>query len=307
MSEWDASPVQPLPPRERCERVGCALRIAAPAKLNLDLHVGPLGDDGYHPLDSIVAKVTLYDDILLRLRTDGEITLCVDGANCGPDERNLALRAARLLAEETHLPWGVDIHLTKAIPPGRGLGGGSSDAAAVLDGLDRLWRLELTDEEFSELAAELGSDVPLFLGPAASRMTGRGERLRGVAVHSFVAVLFVPDLSLSTAEVYGQFDRLAGDTPPLGERDVRTMDRRPPSRWPRPLRNDLLPAALAASEPFRQTFEQLRERLGDRLAMTGSGSAMFVLCDDEEQARGVLGLAGADWQGQTVLVADNLW
>jgi 4-diphosphocytidyl-2-C-methyl-D-erythritol kinase len=291
-----------LPPRERFERVDGILRVAAPAKINLDLYVGPRRADGYHPVDSVVAKVTLYDDLLLRGRLDGEITLRVDGADCGPLERNLALRAAHRLAEETDTPFGADIHLTKAIPPGRGLGGGSSDAAAVLAGLARMWRVKLPAERVAELAAELGSDVPLFLGSPAARITGRGERLQPVAIHPFVALLHVPDIACSTRDVYRRFDELPPPIRSADQRDLRAMGRRPPSRWRRGLHNDLAPAACAVGKEFAGLFERLRECLGGDLAMTGSGSAMFVLCDDEEEAARMERRLPNGLPGRTVLV-----
>ncbi len=295
-----------MPPRERFERIDGILRVAAPAKINLDLYVGPRRADGYHPVDSVVAKVTLYDDLLLRGRLDGEITLRVDGADGGPVEQNLALRAARRLAEETDTPFGADIHLTKAIPPGRGLGGGSSDAAASLAGLARLWRVELPAGRLAELAAELGSDVPLFLGTPAARITGRGERLQPVAVHPFVAVLHLPDITCSTPEVYRRFD----DLPPSGhvadDRDLRTMGRRPPSRWRRGLRNDLTAAACAAGDEFRRLFEQLTDCVGEDLAVTGSGSALFVLCDDEDEAAEMMRRLPDGLPGRTVLVSGSV-
>ena len=120
------------------------LRVAAPAKINLDLLVGPRRPDGYHDIDSLVAKITLYDELAARLREDGPVGLHCEGLDCGPIEENLALRAARLLAERAgRRVGGAEIRLAKAIPPGRGLGGGSSDAAAALVALDELWRLGL--------------------------------------------------------------------------------------------------------------------------------------------------------------------
>ncbi|MHC4986504.1 MAG: GHMP family kinase ATP-binding protein, partial [Planctomycetota bacterium] len=122
-----AANASPLPPCQRIERLDeVSVRCHAPAKLNLNLLVGLRRDDGYHPLDSIVAAVTMYDRIDLRVRDDDEIRLSVEGLDCGPAESNLAMRAAMALATECGAS-GVDIDLLKVIPPGRGLGGGSSD------------------------------------------------------------------------------------------------------------------------------------------------------------------------------------
>ena len=203
------------------------LRVHAPAKINLNLLVAPRGEDGYHPIDSIVTRIALYDEIDLLPRRDAALRLTCPGADCGADEQNLALRAARLLAEGREVG-GVDITLTKRIAAGRGLGGGSSDAAAVLAGLRALWGLNVNDDELSSLGGELGSDVPLFLGPPAARMTGRGEKLQRVAVHSLVAVVISPDFMCATADVYRAFDDAP---PPMGEQIDMRLFAKPPSQW----------------------------------------------------------------------------
>ncbi len=308
MDDRGASNAEVLPPRPRRTPLGDGgLHLAAPAKLNLDLRVGPRRGDGYHPLDSIVAKVTLYDDVVLRPRGDGKIAFRCDGVGCGPDERNLALRAARLLARQTRAKAGADIALAKSIPPGRGLAGGSSDAAAVLEGLGELWGLPLPRHALAKLAAELGSDVPMFLGPPAARMTGRGDVLQPVAVHPFVAVLHVPDLVCSSADVYASFDRLPGADGELPKRDATSPYSLPPSRWRGRLRNDLTPAAIALSDELARVLEDLPALLSANVSMTGSGSAVFALCDDDAEAAGLLARLPADLPGRTLLVRNNPW
>jgi 4-diphosphocytidyl-2-C-methyl-D-erythritol kinase len=308
MSDPPVGHSQVLPPRpRRTRRDDGSLCLAAPAKLNLDLLVGPRQADGYHPLDSIVAKVTLYDEVVLRPRSDGELRLHVEGADCGPPADNLALRAARGLAQAAGAGCGADILLAKLIPPGRGLGGGSSDAAAVLEGLNELWLLHLPAEALTDLAGRLGSDVPLFLGPPAARMTGRGEELRPVEIHPFVAVLHLPEIACPTGEVYRRFDGLAGARPAMAERKDLALGRLPPSRWRARLRNDLAPAALDISPPLRRLVQTLRESTGLPVSLTGSGSAAFVLCDDAREAAEVLRRLPADLAGRSVLVRPNPW
>ena len=179
-------PVLPARPQMTAIEGGC-LRVLAPAKINLNLLVGPRRADGFHPVDSLVAKVTLYDELELRPREDGQITLACEGRDCGPADSNLVLGAAKALAERTghespqrELP-GVAICLRKHIPPGGGLGGGSSDAAATLMAMNDLWRLGLGLDELSRIASQLGSDCPLFLGPPGiqSHRPGRGDPAGG--------------------------------------------------------------------------------------------------------------------------------
>ena len=296
--------VVPLPPPPRLRRLADgALHLAAPAKINLNLLVGPRGPDGFHPVDSLVAKVTLCDDVRLRPRQDGRIVLRCTGHDCGPQESNLAVRVARALAQGRDVP-GVTIDLTKQIPPGAGLGGGSSDAAAVLVGLDELWRLAWPGERLTEVAARLGSDVPLFLGPPASRITGRGETLQPVALHPFLAVLFLPGFACPTAEVYRAFDRL----PLEGLRQVEaSLLSAPPSRWRGQMRNQLMTAAGMVAKELPPLVKRLARALPVPVAMSGSGSALFALCDDLTEARAVLAATPVDLRDRCVLVASNNW
>jgi len=324
-SEQERPAVLPVLPRT--EAIANGLRVRAPAKLNLNLLVGLRRADGFHDLDSVVAKVTLYDEIELRPRGDGQITFSCTGADCGSDERNLALLAARLLAEETKdnvrmaaqtmcrhgalrrtkRGVGVDIALSKRIPPGKGLGGGSSDAAAVLMALNELWDLRLPQAELSALAAELGSDVPLFLGPPTLRITGRGERVAPARVHPFLAVLYLPGFSCPTAEVYRSFDELAKAPPAPRKLGMRAVRERPPSRWRHLLRNDLAPAARRICRELGRVWDDLARRARRPVQMTGSGSALFVLCDDEDEAAAVLGEMPQDVRRQCLLVQQNRW
>lgn len=289
---------------------GGGLRLAAPAKINLDLYVGPRRANGFHPLDSLVAKVALYDEIVLTPRTDGRIALRCDGADCGPDADNLALRAARLLAGD--LPGGqtvggAEIHLAKAIPPGRGLGGGSSDAAAVLAGLNEVWNLALPPGRLAELGAQLGSDVPLFLGPACSRMTGRGERLAPAIVRPFVALLHVPEAACPTGAVYRAFDALPDAGRPISARPELPLSARPPSRWRDQLRNDLTAPAIAVCPPVGQAMSELSRLLAAPVCLTGSGSAMFVLCDTPAEAGDLFRRLPPHLASRTLLVQRNPW
>jgi len=295
--------MESLAARSRISVSADGLRVLAPAKINLNLLVGPRRADGYHPLDSVVAKVTLYDEIALRSRGDGQITFSCHGADCGPDEHNLALRAARALANGRKVP-GADIVLHKVIPPGKGLGGGSSDAAAVLAGLNELWRLGLGNAELSSLAAGLGSDAPLFFGPAALRMTGRGERIEPVSVHPFVTVLWMGEPACSTTAVYQAFDRQG---PAMGRQLDVALLAQPPSRWRGLLVNQLAPAAEELFPPLRRIRQEMAGAVGQDVGMTGSGSALFILCDDLEEAHRVLAALAGRFQRECLLVCSNPW
>ncbi len=286
---------------------GRSLRVHAPAKINLNLLVEPVRADGYHPLDSLVARVTFYDTIDLAVRDDGQIHLDCQGLDCGDVSQNLALRAAKLLAAnspEGKCP-GADITLIKQIPPGKGLGGGSSDAAAVLWALNDLWGLDLPEKRLAQLAAKLGSDVPLFLGPAVLQMTGRGEIITPTKLKPFWAVLILPELACPTGPVYSAFDKL-----PLKESqqlDLNEISQLPPSAWRGRLVNQLAPAAVAITPALGELGEQLQKAIASPVHLTGSGSAMFVLCDDLAEAAAVRARIDGNLPLKSLIVSQNPW
>lgn len=279
----------PLPPQPACVPTSLGLRLYAPAKLNLDLLVGPRREDGFHDLDSLVTQVTLYDQIDLAGRPDAQITFACQGADCGSDDNNLALRAAKLLAGQAGVREGADIRLTKRIPPGKGLGGGSSDAAAVLAGLNKLWRTNLPTAVLMELGAQLGSDVPLFLASPASHMTGRGELLEHIEVHPLLAILILPACSTSTPAVYREFDQLSPSKTIIHRTlEAHALRQGPPSHWRHRLVNDLFEPALRVCPELHDLHANLQQAAGIPVCLTGSGSAMFILCDNANEAARVL-------------------
>ncbi len=182
------------------------IKLKAPAKINLYLTVLGRRKDGFHSLDSVMQAVELFDEIKLEEKTSGiKIVSPCPGIPRGKE--NIVYQAARLVLEKLRLKKGVIIHLTKRIPVGAGLGGGSSDAAAVLLGLNRLWDLGLTKKKLVDWAKKLGSDVPFFIEGKTARVRGRGEKVQSLAAESFYYLLFFPGFSLSTKEVYKTFSR----------------------------------------------------------------------------------------------------
>jgi len=334
------------------ERRGDALLVRAPAKINLDLLVAPRRADGYHDLDSLTVKVSLYDELRLAPEAGGNIRLSCRGADCGDVEKNLVYRAAKLLTaavvekgvKVATGTTGLSIELIKRTPPGKGLGGGSSDAAATLMGLNELWQLGW-HARLPELAASLGSDVPLFLGGPACRMTGRGEVLQPITVHPFVAVLILSDLFCATLAVYKAFDELrpgaqcvAGVSPAIcGNTDTKASDREmgdtkpgdsdtsllrrgkpvrafdiaqllePPSSWRHLLVNDLLTPALVVCPALAEIQASLQSRTNIPICMTGSGSALFALCDDQSEVSLLLASLDDHMRQMCICVQSNPW
>ena len=186
----------------------------APAKINLTLWVGPRRADGYHPVESIVALISLVDRLTVEAGGKGcELTCSEAGLAC--DESNLVVRAARALAKRLGRGANLRLHLDKSIPIGAGLGGGSSDAAACLLALNDLWEAGYDNQQLAEIGAQLGSDVALFLDSPISMVRGRGEVVEPVGFDwPFWAVLLAPEEPVGTAEVYHKFDGLL--TKPAG-------------------------------------------------------------------------------------------
>lgn len=188
--------------------------MRAPAKINLGLRVLGRRPDGYHDLLTTFAAVDLYDDLTFRRTGGDEVHLTCEPAD--PDrssgtldtgESNLILRAVRLVEEARGFRAGLEIHLTKRIPIAAGLGGGSSDAAATLVAINRLFDLQEPPAVLAEWGAALGSDVPFFLGPPCAIGRGRGERLTPWISHAtYWATLVCPNIALSAGEIYAALD-----------------------------------------------------------------------------------------------------
>ena len=189
------------------------LSLKAHAKINLALDVIGKRPDGFHEVAMIMQSVSLHDTVALSLGGDA-ISLVCNRADLPCDHTNLAFRAATLLRQECGVSQGVHIELTKRIPMAAGLAGGSTDAAAVLKGLNVLWKLALSPDELETLAARLGSDVPFCLWGGTTLATGRGEILEPLPDFAgYGVVLANPPLAVSTAWVYGNFQRLVRPRP----------------------------------------------------------------------------------------------
>jgi len=261
------------------ETVDGGVRVRAPAKINLCLLIAGRRADGYHAIETVMAKVTLYDVLLMNPRATDGLELACDGrysVEPGPD--NLIARAHHLLCGMTGRRLDVRIRLEKNIPVGAGLGGGSSDAAATLIGLNRLFDLGMDDAELTAAAAQLGSDVPFFLNGPVAFCTGRGEKVTPLGVHfPFVALLLVPNVNVSTKAVYenyrhdpAAYERAAGPIKRLiAEKQIDSLARL--------CTNMLEPSCFALYGELARLKSDV-EALGIRpVCLSGSGSAMYCL------------------------------
>ncbi len=289
--------------------MAAVIRIGAPAKLNLYLHVTGRRADGYHELDSLVTFTVLADT--LEIAPADSLALTVKGpfADALDAGDNLATRAAAALAESLGRPAGVRMTLHKRIPVAAGLGGGSADAAAVLRGLARLWRLGAEHAgDLQEVALSLGADVPVCLDSRAACMAGIGERLSKPPCLPPCGVLLVnPGVPVPTGAVFGARRGPFSAANPIEE---APQDAPALAAMLRTRRNDLEQPALAQAPEIGRVLARLAEAPGCLLArMSGSGGTCFGLFDDEAAATGAASAIARDrpswWVEPTRLVHDG--
>ncbi|GBE03500.1 4-diphosphocytidyl-2-C-methyl-D-erythritol kinase [bacterium BMS3Abin09] len=286
------------------------LTLNAPAKINWFLKVLGLRDDGFHEIRSLIQKVTLYDQITfapadtLSIETDIQISL----------EDNLIYKAALLLQKKCGIDEGAVIGLDKNIPMGAGLGGGSSDAAAALIGLNKLWTLGLATEELLVLAKQLGSDVPFFLHGPISFISGRGENIvPRNALKTLNILLVKPPFDIPTAWAYKKYSHMrsaeilvAGETA-LSlyynddleltkkaekvnniEHFIRNIERADPGDITDDVFNDLESVVIESFPVIAEIKMRLREQGAGFVLMSGSGSTVFGVFDSREKAEEAL-------------------
>ena len=267
------------------------LTLKAPAKINLALEVAGKRPDGYHEVAMIMQSVSLHDTLILSLQ-ESDITLMCDRPELPCDHSNLAYRAAELLRREVGVARGVKIELNKRIPLAAGLAGGSTDAAAVLKGLNRLWGLALSPVELEQLAARLGSDVPFCLWGGTSLATGRGEMLTPLPDFTGHGVVLVnPPLQVSTAWVYGNYRGAAGNH----RRDIsslrRSIEQQDFAAVADTLFNDLETVTVPAYPQVAEIKDQLLQAGAAGVLMSGSGPTVFALTPDFASAAELAGRA----------------
>ncbi|MDY6943420.1 MAG: 4-(cytidine 5'-diphospho)-2-C-methyl-D-erythritol kinase [Pseudomonadota bacterium] len=250
------------------------LELPAPAKLNLFLHVTGRRADGYHTLQTVFQFIDCCDRIRMRRRSDGFIRR-VGGNEQIPPEADLICRAAHLLKSRGHCALGADLAVEKRIPVGGGLGGGSSDAATVLLGLNYLWQIGLTHAELAGLGLQLGADVPVFVQGAASWAEGVGECLTPMTLPEPVYLVLVPPCHVATGRIFGD-PELTRNSEPIKIADFVAGRGR----------NDCLPVVRRHYPEVAKALDWLDQSAPARL--TGTGACVFAEFSDVEAARGVL-------------------
>ncbi|MEU1037368.1 4-(cytidine 5'-diphospho)-2-C-methyl-D-erythritol kinase [Streptomyces sp. NPDC005907] len=285
--------------------------VRVPAKVNVQLAVGPARPDGFHDLANVFLAVGLYDEVTATPAEGLRITCAGPDAGQVPlDRTNLAARAALALAGRHGRTPDVHLHIAKDIPVAGGMAGGSADAAGALVACDALWGTNASREELLDICAELGSDVPFSLVGGAALGTGRGELLRPLEVGgSFHWVFAVADGGLSTPAVYAEFDRLTSHVtvpgPAVSQDLLDALAKGDPAALAAAVSNDLQPAALSLFPKLTDTLAAGRSAGSLAALVSGSGPTTAFLVRDAESAREVAGALRASGTCRAVRVTEG--
>ena len=297
--------------KEQLETIGDGLLVRAPAKINLSLLIAGQRADGFHELETIMAKVNFYDEILIEKSQKAGIELLCKGPHWAPQgEENLVYQAAELLLRSCGQLADIKITLTKNIPAGSGLGSASSDAAATLIGLNKFLQLVAKPQQLSEMAAQLGSDVAFFLGGPLAFCTGKGEKIKKLDEDfNFSAILFLPDVNVSTKEVYANYKHDSAVYEKLGARINSYIRKNKIDLAAKMCANMLQTSCFSLHKELAELRARVESSGLAPLCLSGSGSTMFCIVDNgdkktaERNIRKLEGKIGC----KSIIVSNNRW
>jgi 4-diphosphocytidyl-2-C-methyl-D-erythritol kinase len=259
------------------------LLVKAPAKINLSLDVLYKRPDGFHEVEMIMTTIDLADRIELSLLNQDKIHILSHNRYVPDDQRNLAYQAAQLLKQRFNVKQGVEITIEKSIPVAAGLAGGSSDAAATLRGLNKLWDLGLTLDELAELGSEIGSDVSFCVYGGTALAKGRGEIITKLpAPPTCWVILAKPFIGVSTAEVYRRLD-VNGITHPNTIEMIKAIKDNDYQQVCKNVGNVLEEVTLNLHPEVAQIKEQMRRFGADAVLMSGSGPTVFAIVQHDSR------------------------
>lgn len=268
-----------------------SVTVRVPAKVNLQLSVGPRESDGFHNLVTVFQAISIYDDITVTFapaKSGVSISISGDQRHGVPaDESNLAMKAIALMAKEYDLVIDAHVEIKKSIPVAGGMAGGSADAAAAIVAIDYLYSLGMSREEMSEVAAQLGSDVPFMLSGGTAIGTGHGDQLTAALSRgTYHWVLALSSVGLSTPAVYGECDRLRSELeiaePATNEQLMQALLAADPKAVGAHLINDLQAAACSLRPALRLVLDVGQEYGTLGALVSGSGPTVAFLVSDEE-------------------------
>lgn len=287
------------------------LLVRAPAKINLTLLIAGKRPDGFHDIETIMAKVNFFDEIIIQPGQKAGIELiCTGSCWAPPAEENIVYRACKLLLNNCHSQANIKLTLTKNVPAGAGLGSASSDAAAALMGVDRFLNLDLDRAVLSKMAVELGSDVPFFLGGPLAFCKGKGEKIERLGENfDFQALLVLPDVNVSTKKVYANYEHEPLLYEKLNARISALLEKNRIDLASKMCANMLQTSSFHLYKGLAQLKAKV-ESLGIRpLCLSGSGSAMFCIieAEDEQKAREYQCKLEEKDGCKSVIVNNNRW
>ncbi|MFZ0033471.1 MAG: 4-(cytidine 5'-diphospho)-2-C-methyl-D-erythritol kinase [Sedimentisphaerales bacterium] len=297
--------------KDQFETIGNGLLVRAPAKINLSLLIAGKRPDGFHELETVMAKVNWYDEILIQQGQKTGIELTCSGPEWAPEgEENLVCKAAKMLLESCGKEADIKITLTKNIPAGSGMGSASSDAAATLMGLNKYLNLHLPGAELAKLAAQLGSDVAFFLDGPLAFCTGKGEKIKKLDENFvFLALLILPAVSVSTKKVYANYKHNPALYKGLSTRINDLLEKNRIDLVPKICANMLEISCFSLYKELADLKAKIESLGSGPLCLSGSGSAMFYIIDNGNIEKGVE--TNNKLQEQTgcksVIVSNNCW
>lgn len=268
-----------------------SVTVRVPAKVNLQLSVGPRESDGFHQLVTVFQAISIFDDVTIKIGEQGsgvDISVSGDQIHGVPtDASNLVAKAVELIAKKFELHIDVSVDIKKSIPVAGGMAGGSADAAAAIVAIDELFDLKMTREEMHEIASQLGSDVPFLLSGGTAIGQGRGDQLTAALSRgTYHWVLALSSVGLSTPAVYGECDRLRQgldiSEPQTSDALMQALLSADPSAVGKLLVNDLQPAACSLRPALRLILDVGQEYGALGAIVSGSGPTVAFLVSDEE-------------------------
>jgi 4-diphosphocytidyl-2-C-methyl-D-erythritol kinase len=297
--------------KEEFEVIGEKLVVNAPAKINLYLLIAGRRQDGFHEIDTLMSKITWYDELIIEKSDTEGVSLECAGSYWAPDnDDNLIIKAANALARDYPFWPAVKITLVKNIPAGTGLGSASSDAAATLLGLNKFYGLGLSRSQLASVAAKFGSDTAFFTGGPLAVCTGRGEKLTEITEPmDYKALIIIPPVTIATAEVYKNYAHQSRIYEDAAAKIHPLMQNGKIGKAASLGINMLTDACFSVSGEMRDFYESAQEILGSDTVLSGSGSAMYkLLYDQTRQQIEELTRSAQDRLGcNIILVSNNRW
>ncbi|MDA3792100.1 MAG: 4-(cytidine 5'-diphospho)-2-C-methyl-D-erythritol kinase [Elusimicrobia bacterium] len=288
------------------------MEIKTPAKINIFLNVGKKRSDGFHRIVSLMSKINIFD----RMDISPADNIEVSGMDWLPEEDNLIYKAALSLKEHTGYDKGCRIKIDKSIPDGAGLGGGSSDAAAILKSLNKLWETGLDRKELMEIGKQLGSDVNFFLYPGICLARGRGERIQELEhekIYDGSIVLIMPDIKISTRKVYENYSDAILSEKKLSEEKLsekklteekelnKIINNFQKGNWAEILKNDLQKTVFKEYPILKSIYNRIKN-WGATPLLSGSGSSLFALSDNLKTAESIADIVKNNFGYKTAIV-----